>query len=203
MPTPLACFFIVPLVGNCSATPDGCSKTVALTTAHLQYFGEEQQSVAELLAKLGCWCIADRHAEFVSNLSIAQEPVTLALAAAAAGQSIPLQQLISQQHLGAATFRDIRTLMTKLIVGTCQRRVQEFLRQCSLFEDINGKQLNLSQQSEVKALPTLEWERKIAAMPDVFPWTAIKYHSVTSTQKQLLSMAGFEPIGLAKFVDVT
>lgn len=108
---------------------------------------------------------------------------------------------ISEQHLGTANFTSILTVLTKLNVGSCQRRVQKFLRSCALFEDISGAQLNISLQVDSKILPTEAWEQSIAATPDMFPWTVIKFHSANSKQRKLLNSAGFHPISLNDFLN--
>ena len=198
-------FYLVPLVGDQSITAASCNRQAVLTAAHLTHFGQEQQGIAELLAKAGCWCISDPRADIVSDLTfdLDVEPVTSALTAAASRKQMSLHQLVSEQHLGTATFTALRTLLTKLNIRSipCQAHVRSFLRKCALFEDINGAQLTPSRLSTAKILPSRAWEQTVAALPDVFPLTVIKFHSTTSTQKTLLDMAGFEPIDLSTFLN--
>ena len=202
MPGRLDSILLVPLVGDILTTADICSAQPVLKTSHLQHFGQEQEIVAELLSEVGCYCIKDPRADFVSShVGTLQEPITLALAAAATREGISLRQLISEQHLGTANFTSICDVLTKLNVGSCQQRVQEFLRSCALFEDISGAQLNISLHSDSKILPTEAWEQRIAATPDMFPWTVIKFHSADSTQRQLLNSAGFHPISITDFLN--
>ena len=136
---------------------------------------------------------------FVSNMNFSQEPVTLALAAVASWEGLFLHQLISEQHLGTRTFTALRTLLTKLTIGSCHARVCGFLRQCALFEDLNGALLTPSQLSGAKVLPSNTWEKRVVAMPDIFPLTVIKYHSATSTQRKLLDRLALNPSTWAPF----
>ena len=41
----------------------------------------------------------------------------------------------------------------------------------------------------------------MAAMHHLFPWTIIKHHSATATQRELLDTAGFKPMNLADFLN--
>lgn len=151
MPKAFVRFYLVPLVELGWTNAASCNGQGVLTAAHLAHFGQEQQHTAELLAKVGCWCISDPRADIVSNLTLnsGSEPVTLALAAAASRKQMSLHQLVSEQHLGTATFTLLRILLTKLDISNihCHAHVRTFLRKCALFEDVNGTQLSPSQLS--------------------------------------------------------
>ena len=115
---------------------------------------------------------------------------------------MPLQQLISEQHLGTDKYNRVCTILAHLeIPQNCQQRVQAFLRQCTVFEDITGAKLDLARRRDIKVLPKPDWEQSMLAVQDFFPWTLVKYHSASDTQKMLVRSAGFKCTRLVSFVD--
>lgn len=156
-----------------------------------------------MLSDLGCLCITEPQAEMACHLQppISQEAITLAISAAADRCGIPLQQLISEEHLGPDKFKSVCSILASLHVPiVCQQYVRAFLRQCSIFEDITGARLDLAKRTDVKLLPMQEWEQHMLAVQDFFPWTFIKYHSASDTQRRLLHLAGFNPPDLVSFL---
>lgn len=196
-------FKLIPLVGRKWVTPAACRSRPTLTLEHLTRFGEEKDSVAQLLSELGCLCICEPKAYMLSQIPADQEPITLALAAAASRQGLPLHQLISEQHLGTDKF----TLVCKILATLApphtvsEQRVKDFVRCCTVFEDIAGAQLSLAQRSDIRLLPSAQWEESMADVAELFPWAIVKCHSASPTQKKLFQAAGLKPISLAKFLN--
>ena len=179
-----------------------CKAQSALTPAHLEPFLKGQPQVTYLLSKLGCWCIVNPKASMVAQLSGTQELVLAALTAAAQSKDMPLQQFVSKENLGPIDFCSICQMLLNIKTSSANRRqVTDFLSQCTLFEDMHGKQLSLAQQPDVRVMSSKAWEQSIAASPDLLPWTVIKYHSATKTQQELLKKAGRGDVDTIKFLD--
>lgn len=146
-------FYLVPMANGQLVS---ARRSYALSTAHVRppaasnqaqsdAAAAQQNSAAKLLSAVGCWCILDPRADMVSVIPADTEPITFALAVTAKRKDIPLQQLISEQHLGSNTFMGICGILAKLHVhNKTQSGVQEVLRQCTVFEDISRAQLDLA-----------------------------------------------------------
>lgn len=149
LPAYLTGFLLVPLSGNRLASAAFCTSQPALTSALLANACKFQPDAAQVLADIGCLCITEPQAEMVSTLSANQEPISLALQAAASKRGMPLQQLISEQHLGTDKYNRVCTILAHLsIPQNCEQRVQAFLRRCTVFEDITGAMLDLARRKE-------------------------------------------------------
>lgn len=151
VPAPLTDVFLVPLAGDLLSTVAKCRKAGALRTGHVPWpagmaarQATHKNPNAEVLAAVGCVCISDKRADIVSPLAPDKEGVTSALTATAAMKSMPLQQLVSLQHLGADTFRGVCVILAALDRDKCDQRVQMTLKQCTGFEDINGAPVDLA-----------------------------------------------------------
>lgn len=191
LPAPMRGFLLVPLTGDKLASAAFCASQPALTSAHLVWACRFLPDAALVLSDLGCLCITEPQAEMASTLPVNQEPISLAVSAAADKCGMPLPRLISEEHLGPDKYNSICTVLANLKVPQkCQRRVQTFLRQCTVFEDITGARLDLARRTDIKVLPKLEWEQSMLAVQDFFPWTLIKYYSASDIQKKLLRIAG-------------
>ena len=110
-------FSLVPLAGGVLTSAAACSKQPALTAAHLAHFKQDQESVASLLQRMGCLCISEPRAYMVSEMPSDQEPITFALADAAAKKHLALQQFISEQRLGSETFMSVCSVLARLDIG--------------------------------------------------------------------------------------
>lgn len=110
VPPALTAFHLVPLVGGNFQT---LRPQRVLTATHLSSLslgsGSEQpaeavsNTAAKVLTAVGCDCISEPRANMVSCIPASVEPITLALADVA-HKRMPIQQLVSLQHLGANTF---------------------------------------------------------------------------------------------------
>lgn len=202
LPARLRGFLLVPLAGDKLASAAFCSSQPTLTSVHLARACRVQPDAALVLSDLGCMCITEPQAEIASTLPGRRvEPVTLALSAAAEKCSMPLQWLISEEHLGPDKYNSICLILANLKPSPkCQQRVQTFLRQCTVFEDLTGARLDLAKRSDIKVLPKQKWEQSMLAVQDFFPWTLIKYHSASDIQKNLLHAAGFGPLDVLIFL---
>lgn len=151
VPEPLTDVFLVPLAGGLLSTAARCRKAGALCTGHVPWpessaarQATNKNPNAEVLAAIGCCCISDPRADIASPIVPDKEGVTFALTVTAASKSMPLQQLVSLQHLGADTFRGICEILAALDYDKCDASVQMTLKQCTVFEDITGARLDLA-----------------------------------------------------------
>ena len=53
----------------------------------------------------------------------------------------------------------------------------------------------------MRLLPTQAWEQSVTPLHELLPWTFIKYHSATPTQKRILRNAGFQCMDVATFLN--
>lgn len=174
LPKPFSDVKLVPLIGGCITTAAHCSTQPALTSSHLEVYEGEQEDVAKLLSHMGCLCISEPRADIVSNISADQEPITLALAAAASSKGISIQQLISEQRLSTEQFSLLCDLLASLELDlpahhACRERVRAFLRQCTVHEDLNGNMLDLARQPDIRLLPSEAWEDIMPAVQACSP----------------------------------
>ncbi len=144
VPPALTGFYLLPLVGGSLET---LSPKHVLTAAHLSSLslgGESEQpaeaskAAAEVLTAVGCGCISEPRANIVSSIPPDEEPITFALAAVARKLSMPVQQLVSLQHLGANTFNGLCHILAKLDITDADRFAKTVLRQCTVYEDTKG-----------------------------------------------------------------
>lgn len=82
----------------------------------------------------------------VSCIPANVEPITVALAATAKKHSMPVQQLVSLQHLGANTFNGLCEILAKLDIPEGDQSARNVLRQCTAFEDIQGTHVALNKR---------------------------------------------------------
>ncbi len=145
MPEAFDCVYLVPMFGGDLYRP---GSFLALHPDHLTPLqtnkhprdpsaSSSQHSVAHVLTAVGCLCISDPRAK-LSSIPSNREPITTVLKAAAHRKSMPLQQLISLQHLGPTMFQGICDILAKLKMSDGDRHAQDVLRQCTIFEDTKG-----------------------------------------------------------------
>ena len=142
----------MPLAGGSLET---LSPKHVLTAAHLRSLssGEESDQIAkiinaaaEVLTAVGCGCISEPRANVVSSIPPEEEPITFALAALARKLSMPVQQLVSVQHLGADTYNSLCYILAKMDIRDTDRFAKTVLRQCTVYEDTNGTPVALDKQ---------------------------------------------------------
>ena len=153
MPEAFDCVYLVPMVGGDLYRP---GSFLALHPDHLTSLqfnkhpqdptsSSSQHSVAQVLTAVGCLCISDPRAK-ISSIPPKQEPITAALEAAAHRKSIPLQQLISLQHLGPTIFQGVCDILAKLKMSDGDQHARDVLRQCTVFEDTKGTPIALNKR---------------------------------------------------------
>ncbi|DBB04154.1 TPA: hypothetical protein ACH3X1_013200 [Trebouxia sp. C0004] len=100
----------------------------------------------------------------------------VALAAAAPKRSMPMKQLVSLQHLGANTFNGLCNILAKLHITE-------------------------GDYTDIRLLPSQQLEQQVGAVHELLPWTIVKYHSPSPTQKAILRNAGFHCINALTFLN--
>ncbi len=56
-------------------------------------------------------------------------------------------------------------------------------------------------RKDIRLLPSEAWEQEVAAVHELLPWTIIKYHTATRTQKAILRNAGFCCVNVVLFLN--
>ena len=79
------------------------------------------------------------------------------------------------------------------------------LRQCCMFEDFSGAFTDLplcwlSTGSTLQLLPNATWEERWAEVDTKLPFAAVKYHTASATQLNLLQHSGLRPPTLPAFL---
>lgn len=185
-PPELSHVLAVPLTDGRLASVGYCRQHAALSSAHLA----SMESLApEWLSACGCICVADSSADMACE-SMQGEPITTALSVAAAEQGIPLKRLVSEGYLGSTTFTALCDTLSNLDLDkatlTEQSRIWGVLKQCTIFELLSGVKVNLSaSKKNYMLLPNQAWEERLLNLSHLLPWTIIKHHSGTATQKRL------------------
>ncbi len=73
------------------------------------------------------------------------------------------------------------------------------LKQCPLFEDIDGSMMTLP--GRIALLPNAAWEQHISELSQLQPWTPIKFHTASELQRQLLKHSDKHAMSLSVFLD--
>ncbi len=204
IPEELLHFALVPIYGNRLASPAYCRRTAALSTFHMAGL---PPNAAEVLSAVGCMCITLVDAHCASPIASTDKPVTTALAAVSADAAVPLSQLVSPDRLGADVFHQLRSLLARhMQISEAQREaVWAVLRQCCMFEDFTGAFTDLPLcwlgiNSPLQLLPNAAWEERWAEVDTKLPITAVKYHTASVTQRNLLQHSGLKSPALPAFL---
>ncbi len=185
-PSELSHVLAVPLTDGRLASVDYCRQHAALSSAHLA----SMDSLApEWLSACGCICVADSSADKACE-SLQGEPITTALSVAAADQGIPLKRLVSEDYLGSTAFTAMCDTLSNLDLDKAtpseQSSIWGVLKLCTIFELLSGVRVNLStSKKRYMLLPNQAWEERLLNLSHLLPWTIIKHHSGTATQKRL------------------
>ena len=204
IPEELLHFALVPIHGNRLASPAYCRCTAALSTHHMA--GLPPNS-AQVLSAVGCLCITLSGAACASPVASTDNPITTALAAVSADAAVPLSQLVSPDRLGTDIFHQLRNLLARHMQASEAQRsaVWAVLRQCCIFEDFTGAFTDLPSSwlgidSALQLLPNAAWEERWAEVDTKLPFAAVKYHTASVTQRNLLQHSGLRPPTLPAFL---
>ncbi len=199
VPDELMHVMVVPLTGNCLASPAFCRSQAALSTAHLTAL---PANTADLLSALGCLCIADARADRVSCIPPTEVPVIAALAALPSHMPLPLHQLVSPRCLDDEKLEAVRSLLANHIPLPQEPNgaVWDVLKQCCIFETADGDMTDL-RHGTLQLLPNAEWEQQMLAAPHLVHWTPVKHQTASDTQKTLLKHSGLVVPQLPHFLD--
>ncbi len=204
VPEELLHFALVPIHGNRLASPAYCRCTAALSTLHM--IGLPPNS-AQVLSAVGCLCITLSEADCASPIASTDKPITTALAAVSADAAVPLSQLVSPDRLDTDVFHQLRNLLARhMQTSEAQREaVWAVLRQCCMFEDFTGAFTDLPLcwlriDSRLQILPNAAWEERWAEVDTKLPFAAVKYHTASETQLNLLQHSGLSPPTLPAFL---
>ncbi|KAL0056228.1 hypothetical protein WJX82_009008 [Trebouxia sp. C0006] len=66
---------------------------------------------------------------------------------------MPVQQLVSVQHLGADTYNSLCYILAKMDIRDTDRFAKTVLRQCTVYEDTNGTPVALDKRTDIRLLP--------------------------------------------------
>ena len=143
----------------------------------------------EWLSACGCICVADSSADKACE-SMQGEPITTALSVAAAQQGVPLKRLVSEGYFKSTIFTARWDTLSNLDVDTAtateQSSIWGVLKQCTIFELLSGVKVNLSASNRRYMLPNQAWEERLLHLSHLLPWTVIKHHTGTATEKRLV-----------------
>ena len=206
VPSELSHVLAVPLTDGRLASVDYCRQHAALSSAHLASMDSQ---ASEWLSACGCICVSDSSADKACE-SMQGEPITTALSVAAAQQGMSLKRLVSEGHLGSTAFTAMCDTLSNLDLDkatpTQQSSIWGVLKQCTIFELLSGVKLNLSaSKKRYMLLPNQAWEERLLNLSRLLPWTIIKHHSGSATQKRLWKrlhcLGGLGYNGLSAFLN--
>ena len=204
VPEELLHFALVPIHGNRLASPAYCHRAAALSPIHMAGL---PPIAAQVLSAVGCLCITLSDAKCTSPIASTDKPVTMALAAVSADAAVPLFQLVSPDRLNTDIFHQLRSLLARhMQTSEAQREaVWAVLRQCCMFEDFTGAFTDLPLcwlgiNSPLQLLPNAAWEEHWAEVDAKLPFRAVKYHTASVTQQNLLQHSGLKSPALPAFL---
>ena len=139
---------------------------------------------ASTLSSIGCVCIEEPRADSASPIKAGAEPLTTALEATSRCLEMPLPQLLSQQRLGSIDFSNARQLLADHVNSSTE--AWKTIQQCPIFEDTTGQMVTLHVNHSNGLLPGASWEKHIAELDQLLPWTPVKYHTASAIQRKLV-----------------
>lgn len=186
IPTALKEAKISRLTGQQLASPAYCTAQGALTAQQLNVL---QGNASEVLTAEGCLCLADPYVRQDEKWSPTYtDAITTAMEAIATRKSLPMDTLVSKEHLGSSTFNSLCSILAD-VSPIDKDSFWHVLKQCSVLEDVKGQSMCLH-NPDFMVLPNQDWEQTFSFL-ECIPWTApiVKHHLATAVQRRLLQHA--------------
>ena len=201
VPEGLHAFAVVPITGNRLASVAYCTEYSALGHKLLTRL---PSTAAATLSAIGCLCVTDKRAHRGSPVA-SQKSLATALEAASRRTGCSLPDLVTPARLGTATFDEARELLGHSALWYAgsigfNMPLWHILQQLPVFEDGSGGTSSPLPHGDIGLLPNADWEREMAALSHLLPWTAVKYHTASPVQRSLLIPSQMQTPALPDFL---